>query len=123
MSDEENTTAIDPLEEIRQSDMVWVMLTQLATHYQVDPLEMKAALLNRQVKLAVMLTDFNKPGGQGALSRYLTQQNALEISLANRASAGIAKALDAIATAEKVHEEATRLLAKLRKEQSVKSKK
>jgi hypothetical protein len=109
------------VEEIRRNDAVIITLQKLANHYQVDWLELQTALLKRQVVLAELLTDFNKPSNPSMLSLYLKQQHALEMSLAERATKVIARAMEAVTTSEKLQEETARLLAKLRKEQEAKN--
>jgi hypothetical protein len=110
------------IDGLRESDAVYRHLAQLASHYQIEPRELITTLLTRQIMFAVAMTDFSKPGNPHALSLLLKDQNTIEMGLAKRVSQTVASAMAAIDTTEKLQEEATWLLARVRREQEAKAK-
>jgi len=109
-------------DSLLESSIVYAHMRKLTEHYKISIGDITAALLTRQVLMMCLLTDFAKEGSPSGFSQILKQQNALELSLADRMSQTIQKATDAISTAENLQEEATRFLAKLRKQVEEKAK-
>ena len=109
-------------DSLLESAIVYANMRKLAEHYKISIGDITAALLTRQVVMICLFTDFAKEASPSGFSQMLKQQNALELSLADRMSQTIQKAMDAVSTAENLQEEAMRFLAKLRKQLEEKAK-
>ena len=108
--------------EMRHQDFAFVHLSHIANHYKMSVNDVALTLLTRQLMMVCVSTDFRKEGSPSGFVQLLKELNALELNLADRMIEASQKATSAISTAEALQEEATRLLAKLRKEAEERTK-